>query len=56
MQRLGDVLDGLTAWAPKSSKASSSFPFTCSWTLREIEMPPGSASPSRRAAIFTPSP
>ena len=39
-----------------SSKTRSSLPTTCSKTLAVMEMPPGSASPSRRAAMFTPSP
>src|SRR5713101_5710248 len=46
----------LTACSPMSSKARSSLSRTGSRTIRETQMPPGSASASSRAATLTPSP
>ncbi len=42
--------------SPISSKARSSLPAASSCTRAETQMPPGSARPSSRAAILTPSP
>ncbi|MDP6517629.1 MAG: hypothetical protein QF926_13570 [Alphaproteobacteria bacterium] len=44
----------LTAWVPMSSKPKSILPSTWSWALPEIQMPPGSARLSSRAATLTP--
>ena len=46
----------LRAISPSSSNVALSRPAAASWTLREIMIPPGGASVSRRAAMFTPSP
>ena len=45
-----------TRCSPWSSKLAATLPRTAPRTASEIVMPPGSASPSRRAAMFTPSP
>src|SRR6266508_2139618 len=46
----------LTACSPRSSYLGASLVLTCSYTVPEMQMPPASARPSRRAAILTPSP
>src|SRR6266436_9137732 len=46
----------LTLCSPMSSKAYGSLSRILSRTVREMQMPPGSASASSRAAILTPSP
>ena len=46
----------LTCCSPRSSNATSSLSRTWSYTTRLTQMPPGSASASRRAATLTPSP
>jgi hypothetical protein len=46
----------LTCWSPRSSKLSGTRSRTCSNTALEITTPPGSASASNRAAMFTASP
>jgi hypothetical protein len=50
---VGNILEALIAL---SSNAMSSLPRTCRYASSEIQIPPGSAIPSSRAAIFTPSP
>src|SRR6516162_7139148 len=46
----------LSCCSPVSSKLTSSLPCASSCTRPETQMPPGSASASKRAAMFTPSP
>src|SRR5262252_3806403 len=46
----------LTLCSPISSSKYGSLSRICSRTVRETQMPPGSASASKRAAILTPSP
>jgi hypothetical protein len=46
----------LSATSPMSSSFTSILPCTSSRTLADMQMLPGSANASRRAAIFTPSP
>ena len=46
----------LTCCSPRSSKAKATLSRTWSRTTRLTQIPPGSASPSSRAATFTPSP
>src|SRR6516225_1340035 len=46
----------LRAGSPMSSNARSSLPVASSCTRADTHMPPGSATPSSRAATFTPSP
>ena len=41
---------------PMSSKATSTLPRICRWASSDMQMPPGSEIPSRRAAMLTPSP
>ena len=42
--------------SPPSTKLAATLPCTCRQASSEIEMPPGSAIPSIRAAMLTPSP
>ena len=42
--------------SPASTKLAATLPCTCRQASSEIEMPPGSAMPSIRAAMLTPSP
>ena len=42
--------------SPMSSNAISTLPRTCRWASSEMQTPPGSAIPSSRAAMLTPSP
>ena len=42
--------------SPISAKSAATLPRTCRKASTEMQMPPGSAMPSRRAAILTPSP
>ena len=46
----------LTLCSPMSLNTTDILFVTCSWTLREMQMPPGSARDSSRAATLTPSP
>ena len=46
----------LTVKSPRSSIRIGTLSRTWSAAVREMKMPPGSASPSSRAAILTPSP
>ena len=46
----------LSAFSPRSWNCPSTFPSTCRYASSERQMPPGSASASSRAAIFSPSP
>ena len=46
----------LRACSPRSSKAKSSLSPIWSRTVPDMQIPPGSAIPSNRAATFTPSP
>ena len=46
----------LTGFSPRSSSSMPSLSRTESRTARDTKMAPGSASPSRRAAMLTPSP
>src|SRR6516164_3826939 len=46
----------LTCCTPRSSKRYGSRPTMWSWTAADMQIPPGSARPSSRAATLTPSP
>ena len=46
----------LSSRLPRSSKPASSRPATALCMFPEIRMPPPGAAPSRRTAMFTPSP
>src|SRR5258705_3518280 len=53
--RIGSVIF-FKACSPMSSKAMSILPRICLCASSEMQTPPGSAIPSRRAAMLTPSP